>query len=120
VSKRRNAGHSAARALAREPGTQEHGPKKSIARPVFMGFGPGPDGLWPLCAGILRLLLAVTVAWLMQPWTGDLGYMFISPGLGLAAYGLVNAAAVKAGAWFTGPRRARISGATSTRPLPAR
>lgn len=76
--------------------------------------------LWPLCAGILRLFIAVTGAWLMLRWTGDLRHVFIALGLGLAAYGLVNAAAVKAGAWFAGPRRARISGATSGRPLPAK
>ena len=29
---------------AREPGTQEHGPEKSMAWPVFMVSGPGPDG----------------------------------------------------------------------------
>jgi MATE family, multidrug efflux pump len=76
--------------------------------------------LWPLCAGILRLIIAVTGAWLMLRWTGDLGYMFVALGLGLAAYGLVNAAAVKAGAWFTGPKPMRINGATSGRPLPAK
>src|SRR5262249_38801248 len=36
--------HSGARAFAREPGTQDHGPMKSVAWPVFMGSGPGPDG----------------------------------------------------------------------------
>ena len=76
--------------------------------------------LWPLCAGILRLLIAITGAWLMLRWTGDLGHMFIALALGLAAYGLVNAAAVKAGAWFTGPKRIPLSGATSERSLPAR
>jgi Na+-driven multidrug efflux pump len=76
--------------------------------------------LWPLCAGILRLFIAVTGAWLMLRWTGDLRHVFIALGLGLATYGLVNAAAVKAGAWFAGPRRARISGATSGPPLPAK
>src|SRR5690242_21928725 len=30
--------------FAREPGTQEHGPVKSMAWPVFLGSGPGPDG----------------------------------------------------------------------------
>src|SRR5580700_4013479 len=30
---------------AREPRIQEHRPEKSVAWPVFMGSGPGPD--WP-------------------------------------------------------------------------
>ena len=60
--------------------------------------------LWPLCAGLLRLAIAVTGAWLMLRWTGELSYMFVALGLGLAAYGLINAVAVKSGAWFTGSR----------------
>jgi len=56
--------------------------------------------LWPLWAGLLRLAIAVTGAWLMLRWTGELSYMFVALGLGLAAYGLINAAAVKSGAWF--------------------
>jgi Na+-driven multidrug efflux pump len=76
--------------------------------------------LWPLCAGLLRLVIAVTGAWLMLRWTGKLSYMFVALGVGLAAYGIVNAAAVKAGAWFGGPKPTRISGATSGRPLPAK
>src|SRR5262249_38228536 len=65
--------------------------------------------LWPLCAGILRLVIGITGAWLMLRSTADLGDMFIALGLGLAAYGLVNAAAVKAGAWFAGPKPLRIN-----------
>ena len=43
---RKNAGTSSFRGagFACEPGTQEHGLEKSIAWPVFMGSGPGPDG----------------------------------------------------------------------------
>jgi hypothetical protein len=29
---------------AREPGIQKHGPEKSMARPVFMDSGSGPEG----------------------------------------------------------------------------
>src|SRR3954467_10056440 len=41
----KNAGTSSFRGAgsAREPGIQEHGREKSMARPVFMGSGPGPD-----------------------------------------------------------------------------
>jgi putative MATE family efflux protein len=74
---------------------------------------------WPLCAGLLRLLVAVSGAWLMLRWTGELGYMFLSLGLGLAAYGLVNAAAIKAGAWLPRPKQGLFNAVTSVRSLPA-
>jgi MATE family, multidrug efflux pump len=74
---------------------------------------------WPLCAGLLRLLVAVSGAWLMLHWTDEIGYMFLSLGLGLVAYGLVNAAAVKAGTWFPRPKQRLFSAATSARSLPA-
>jgi Na+-driven multidrug efflux pump len=76
--------------------------------------------LWPLCAGLLRLVVAVGGAWLMLHWTGELGYMFLTLGLGLAAYGLVNAAAVKAGAWSPRPLKTRLSAAPSRRWWPAK
>ena len=76
--------------------------------------------LWPLCAGLFRLVVAVTGAWLMLRWTGELSYMFGALGLGLAVYGLINAAAVKSGAWFAGSARMRVNGATSRRWWPAR
>jgi Na+-driven multidrug efflux pump len=60
---------------------------------------------WPLCAGLMRLAIAVIGAWLMLRLTGRLPYMFLALGLGLAVYGLINAAAVKSGAWFATPRR---------------
>jgi putative MATE family efflux protein len=61
--------------------------------------------LWPLCAGLVRLAIAVSGTWLMLRWTGNLSHMFIALGLGLAAYGLINAAAVKSGAWFARRKR---------------
>jgi Na+-driven multidrug efflux pump len=72
--------------------------------------------LWPLYAGLLRLVIAVAGAWLMLRWTGEL----LALGLGLASYGLVNAAAVKSGAWFTEAKRTRVSGATARRLWPAK
>src|SRR6266481_2741848 len=75
--------------------------------------------LWPLCAGLLRLAIAVTGAWLMLRWTGELSYIFIALGVGLAAYGLINAAAVKSGVWFTSSRRMQVNDATSRRWPPA-
>jgi Na+-driven multidrug efflux pump len=61
--------------------------------------------LWPLFAGMVRLTLAVGGGWLMLRRTGDLSAVFLALGAALAAYGMIIAAAVKAGVWF--PRRAR-------------
>jgi Na+-driven multidrug efflux pump len=60
--------------------------------------------LWPLVAGLVRLVLAVGGGWLILRWTGELSAVFLALGAALAAYGLIIAAAVKAGVWF--PRRA--------------
>jgi putative MATE family efflux protein len=76
--------------------------------------------LWPLCAGLARMAVAVTGACLMLWLTGQLSHMFIALGLGLAVYGAINAAAVAYGAWFAEPKGARLSGAPSRRWWPAR
>jgi Na+-driven multidrug efflux pump len=55
---------------------------------------------WPLIAGIVRLVVAVGGGWLMLRWAGDLSGVFLALGLGLAAHGIIIAAAVKAGVWF--------------------
>jgi putative MATE family efflux protein len=59
---------------------------------------------WPLVAGIVRLLVAIGGGWLMLRWSGELSGVFLALGAGLAAYGVIIAVAVKAGAWF--PRNA--------------
>jgi putative MATE family efflux protein len=59
--------------------------------------------MWPLVAGITRLVLAVGGGWLMLRLSGNLSAVFLALGVALAAYGIIIAAAVKAGAWF--PRR---------------
>ena len=59
---------------------------------------------WPLVAGMVRLVVAVGGGWLMLRWTGELASVFLALGAGLAAYGVIIAGAVRAGAWF--PRRA--------------
>jgi putative MATE family efflux protein len=59
---------------------------------------------WPLIAGIVRLAVAVGGGWLMLRWTGDLAGVFLALGAGLAAYGVIIAAAVKAGVWFPNNR----------------
>lgn len=58
---------------------------------------------WPLVAGVVRLMIAVGGGWLMLRWTGELSGVFLALGAGLAAHGVIIAAAVKAGVWF--PRR---------------
>jgi putative MATE family efflux protein len=60
--------------------------------------------LWPLVAGLVRLVLAVGGGWLILRLTGELSGVFLALGVALAAYGLIMAVAVKAGVWF--PRRA--------------
>jgi Na+-driven multidrug efflux pump len=58
--------------------------------------------LWPLVAGLIRLAIAVAGGWLMLQWSGDLSRVFLALGVALAAYGLIIAAAVASGAWFSG------------------
>jgi putative MATE family efflux protein len=56
--------------------------------------------LWPLLANLTRLLIAAGGGWLALRWTGNLTGVFIAVALALAAFGLINAAAVAGGAWF--------------------
>ena len=49
--------------------------------------------------------------WLALQLTGDVSYVFLALGAALAAFGLINAAAVARGAWFSSiesPRRMRV------------
>ncbi len=55
--------------------------------------------LWPLLAGLLRMLIAVGGGWAALRLTGSLGWMFVAVGAGLVAYGVVVAAAIARGAW---------------------
>jgi Na+-driven multidrug efflux pump len=56
--------------------------------------------LWPLLANLARLLIAAGGGWLALRWTGSLTGIFIALAVALAVFGLINAAAVAAGAWF--------------------
>jgi putative MATE family efflux protein len=69
----------------------------------FASQGAGRLG-WPLVAGLVRLALAVGGGWLMLQLSGELSAVFLALGAALAAYGLIIAAAVKAGAWFPRPK----------------
>jgi putative MATE family efflux protein len=67
---------------------------------------------WPLIANLTRLAIAAAGGWLALRLSGDLTYVFLALAVALAAFGLINTAAVAGGAWF-GEVRLR-------RPRPAR
>jgi putative MATE family efflux protein len=62
--------------------------------------------LWPLIANMARLVIAAGGGWLALRWSGDLTDVFIALAVALAAFGLINAAAVASGVWFDNPARA--------------
>ena len=62
--------------------------------------------LWPFLANLARLIIAAVGGFFALRWTGDLTDVFIALAIALAAFGLINAAAVASGAWFkSGARR---------------
>ena len=63
--------------------------------------------LWPLLAGLIRLVIAIGGGWLALALTGSLTWLFAALAFALVAYGLTIAGAVGRGAWFTAPRRGR-------------
>jgi hypothetical protein len=70
--------------------------------------------LWPLIANIVRLLIAAGGGWLALRWAGSLGEVLAAQGVALAAFGLINAAAVAGGVWFTDAHCAPRAAAHST------
>ena len=64
--------------------------------------------LWPLLGGLLRLVIAVLGGALALRLTGSLTGVFAMLALGLAAYGVTVAVAVRSGVWFVA-RAARSS-----------
>jgi Na+-driven multidrug efflux pump len=63
---------------------------------------------WPLIANLTRLAIAAVGGSLALRLSGDLTSVFVALAVALAAFGLINAVAVAAGAWF-GPLRLRWS-----------
>jgi putative MATE family efflux protein len=61
---------------------------------------------WPLIANLTRLAIATAGGWLALRFSGDISLVFLSLAVALAAFGMINAAAVAGGAWF-GPVRLR-------------
>jgi putative MATE family efflux protein len=57
--------------------------------------------LWPLLANFARLLIASAGGFLALRWTGSLTAVFVALSVALATFGLINAAAVARGAWFS-------------------
>jgi Na+-driven multidrug efflux pump len=58
--------------------------------------------LWPLMAGVSRMLIAVCGGWLALRLTGSLDGVFAALALGLFAYGVMLFTAILLGAWFSG------------------
>jgi hypothetical protein len=56
---------------------------------------------WPFIANFTRLVIAGGGGWLALRSSGDMSYVFLALGAALAAFGLINAAAVAGGAWFS-------------------
>jgi len=55
--------------------------------------------LWPFVANFTRLVIAGGGGWLALRLSADMSYVFLALGAALAAFGLINAAAVAGGAW---------------------
>jgi putative MATE family efflux protein len=75
--------------------------------------------MWPLIAGLCRMLIAVGGGGLALHWTGSLHWMFGFLALALVAYGAILATAVHAGVWFRQGHRSRRSGRPPTAPVSA-
>ena len=64
---------------------------------------------WPVAGNIVRLIVAALGGWLALHWGGSLTQVFMAQAVALLLYGLINAGAIAAGAWFgplAWPRRA--------------
>jgi Na+-driven multidrug efflux pump len=72
--------------------------------------------LWPLLAGLLRMVLAVGGGWLALRLTGSLTMVFAALSLALVAYGSVLLAAIASGVWFRQPRGPVSEGGRSRGP----
>src|SRR3984885_7060712 len=56
--------------------------------------------LWPFLANMARLVIAAGGGYLALHWRGNLTDVFVALAVALAAFGLINAAAVAGGVWF--------------------
>src|SRR5216683_3318480 len=103
--------------FSNDPGMLATGAKYlRIVGPTFGFFGLGlalyfaSQGagrlVWPLLAGLVRLVIAVGAGWVVLRLTGSLGSVFAALSLGLVAYGVILSAAIRSGAWFRSQGRA--------------
>lgn len=73
----------------------------------FAAMGAGRM-LWPVVAGLTRILLAVGGGWVLADLLGfGLTGQFVAVALGISAFGLITAAAVRPGIWSARPPGAR-------------
>ncbi len=56
--------------------------------------------LWPLLAGLVRMVLAVGGGWLALHLTGSLTWLFMALSVALVVYGTILTAAIASGVWF--------------------
>jgi putative MATE family efflux protein len=61
--------------------------------------------IWPLMAGVLRLVIAIGGGWIALRLTGSLTWLFAALTAALVLYGAMLATAVASGVWFRAPRR---------------
>ena len=66
--------------------------------------------LWPLLAGLSRMLIATVGGWLVLRATGTQGWLYAALALGLLVYGLTIPAAILGGSWGFRPGRMRLHG----------
>jgi Na+-driven multidrug efflux pump len=79
--------------------------------------------LWPLLAGLSRMLIATVGGWLVLTLTGSQAWLFAALAVGLVVYGIMIPVAILRGAWLgRGLKRDRINtlvGSPARRPAPA-
>lgn len=56
--------------------------------------------LWPLCAGLIRMVIAVVGGWCVLKLTGSMFWMFSALAVALFVYGCVMTTAIVSGVWF--------------------
>ncbi|MDB5500294.1 MAG: family efflux transporter [Tardiphaga sp.] len=64
--------------------------------------------IWPLMAGVLRLIISIGGGWLALRLTGSLTWLFVALAVALVVYGTIIATAVASGVWFKPARSAKV------------
>ena len=69
---------------------------------LVLYFGSPGAGklLWPVMAGMLRLIVAVAGGAIALRATGSLVWLYVALAIGLAVYGATTAGTIAGGAWF--------------------